>query len=534
MPMSNYILREDLDIEAREVSNLIFRVNWTKHSRGNLVGGKYCEVFSDSCLKTEKRIKKGFVNTMVRLSHLILLTLTFLLSPFFLGKGYPLMTGVTPEELARLAEKIFVGTAIEVKSEWNEKHTYIYSYVTISIERCVKGSGEREVVIKVPGGVVGEIGQKVSNAPKFRIGERAVLFLKPGRLEVMAGRQGKVTIKNGAVARSGTPIQDFINAIERSIQDNRSQTDLLTDLPQNINEDSYPFCITGIDWTYQDNPMAEPYYVNANAPDITDELHAVTNAADTWSLCGACFSFFYGGTISTAETAFDGINLVFWGTDLSPTTLAQTTYWYDTLTGDCLECDMEFNNNYTWHTDGDDYDVETVALHEFGHYLVLCHSNNPDAVMYPNYKGLDRDLHQDDVEAIRSIYGSCTWGEVSITDAYVTDAEGIRKTEFCPKQPIQFHIIYDVLGGTNTLYKVKGTIKVFGRIYYKKQFRYPGTGYHMVKSRQDGRVIQVPKTAAGKTKTIIYKLKLKDGGVFLDKDKTKSQIAVLPVPPVAQ
>lgn len=431
---------------------------------------------------------------------------------------------VTTKELAGLAGKILIGKTIDVRSEWNEKQTYVYSYVTISTEKYLKGSGKQQVVIKVPGGVVGNIGQRVLDAPGFKVGERFLLFLRPGRPEVMLRPLGKFNIKDGINIENGVSLDDLIGDIQHGVDAGNNHHAL----SQDVIESSLAYCTTGFDWTYRADPMGEPYYINPNTFDVTDELDAVKNAADTWSSCGACFSFSYGGTTAKSETAFDGENVVFWGNNLSGGALAETTYWYDTLTGDCLECDMEFNDDFTWYTDGADYDVETVALHEFGHYLVLCHSDNPDATMYPYYNGLDRDLHQDDINGIRSIYGYCGWGEVSITDAYVVDTDGVRKTEFYPKEPVQFHIIYDVMGEPNTEYKVKGIIRAWGEIYYKTQLRYPGTGYHAGKMMQDGRKIKVRGSIPiGKTKTIVYKLKLKDEGELVDKDKAKSWITIV-------
>ncbi|EDO44847.1 predicted protein, partial [Nematostella vectensis] len=48
-----------------------------------------------------------------------------------------------------------------------------------------------------------------------------------------------------------------------------------------------------------------------------------------------------------------------------------------------------------------------VATHEFGHSLGLDHSNVQSAIMFPYY-GLyrpDLDLHEDDIQGIRSLYG---------------------------------------------------------------------------------------------------------------------------------
>jgi PKD repeat protein len=115
---------------------------------------------------------------------------------------------------------------------------------------------------------------------------------------------------------------------------------------------------------------------------------------------------------------------------------------------------------------------------------------------------------------------------VVIKDAYTCNDSGQPQTVFPPKEPIQFHIVYDVQGDPGTQYKVKAFIKVFGRTYEKAVLQYPGTDYVLIKDRGYGKRIKVPGTAAGKTKTVVYKLKLKLSGELLDKVVTTSQITV--------
>jgi hypothetical protein len=67
--------------------------------------------------------------------------------------------------------------------------------------------------------------------------------------------------------------------------------------------------------------------------------------------------------------------------------------------------DYAFNTKLGFNINGSDYDVFTVALHEFGHSLGLAHATSTSAVMYSAYNGRDTALNTDDINGIRAIYG---------------------------------------------------------------------------------------------------------------------------------
>ncbi|HEX2295965.1 MAG TPA: matrixin family metalloprotease [Actinomycetota bacterium] len=81
-----------------------------------------------------------------------------------------------------------------------------------------------------------------------------------------------------------------------------------------------------------------------------------------------------------------------------------------TRAGDCHFDDAE---TWTINTPPTGIDLPTVALHELGHGLGLAHSNEPSAVMYAYYGGPRRELTQDDIAGIQSIYGArFRWGSL--------------------------------------------------------------------------------------------------------------------------
>ena len=169
-----------------------------------------------------------------------------------------------------------------------------------------------------------------------------------------------------------------------------------------------------IKWPNKTNFPVVNYLVNENCAHCSGEAAAVQMAGRTWSNAGAQFSFAYGGTTTTVGGSYDGSNCISWSTtDFSPgsTTLAETTYWYDPDTGEILECDCVFNDYNIWSTAAttpyNQFDIESVMLHEFGHYLSLGHAV-PPAIMQPTIPdGTQRRiLTTDDKAGIIAIYGA--------------------------------------------------------------------------------------------------------------------------------
>lgn len=61
-----------------------------------------------------------------------------------------------------------------------------------------------------------------------------------------------------------------------------------------------------------------------------------------------------------------------------------------------------------WASNGDKraYDIQSIALHEFGHTLGLDHSNIPSAIMFPELTlGERKGINEDDIQGIKALYG---------------------------------------------------------------------------------------------------------------------------------
>ena len=67
---------------------------------------------------------------------------------------------------------------------------------------------------------------------------------------------------------------------------------------------------------------------------------------------------------------------------------------------------LHFDEDERWvNSDSNDVDLLTVAAHEIGHTLGLAHSSDPNALMFPSYRGPHRFLDADDIEGAQSLYG---------------------------------------------------------------------------------------------------------------------------------
>jgi hypothetical protein len=90
--------------------------------------------------------------------------------------------------------------------------------------------------------------------------------------------------------------------------------------------------------------------------------------------------------------------------------IALTTTTFDPDTGELFDADIELNSADFDLTAGDEavaYDLESVIVHEVGHFLGIGHTNVEGATMLPVYTQGDtglRTLEGDDIAAICALY----------------------------------------------------------------------------------------------------------------------------------
>lgn len=81
-------------------------------------------------------------------------------------------------EQIRASNVILKGRVISVRSDWDETASMIYSFADVAVDEVWKGLPETDhVLVRTPGGTIGDVGLAVDGAAHLAEGERVVLFL---------------------------------------------------------------------------------------------------------------------------------------------------------------------------------------------------------------------------------------------------------------------------------------------------------------------------------------------------------------------
>ena len=156
---------------------------------------------------------------------------------------------------------------------------------------------------------------------------------------------------------------------------------------------TFGFGLGGYKWPGTSLPVK--YYINENTSDCTGEGNAIQRAASTWkNAAGGRFSFEYEGSHTRTYADQNFKNEVMWNNNIYD--IAETSTW--TSAGEIVECDLVFNDALYWSTNTatswNRWDVESVALHELGHWLTL--------------EDLYGDVGDNEYDVDKVMYG---WGE---------------------------------------------------------------------------------------------------------------------------
>jgi len=79
--------------------------------------------------------------------------------------------------LKRMSESVVRANVVSVRSAWNDEGSAIFTFVTLEVTGHLHGTAENRIVIRVPGGTVGDFTSEMEGAPKFQQGDDVVAFI---------------------------------------------------------------------------------------------------------------------------------------------------------------------------------------------------------------------------------------------------------------------------------------------------------------------------------------------------------------------
>jgi hypothetical protein len=195
------------------------------------------------------------------------------------------------------------------------------------------------------------------------------------------------------------------------------------------------------------------YFVsNTAVPGVTavDFQNAVARAFATWqAVPTASLTYQLAGVTSASPGSDDGSSVLGFRSrpDLDRV-LAQTSFLIDNSTGALIESDIFFNSSFSWSVNAAGetgrFDLESIALHEIGHFSGLGHSAlgetemasgggrrvlSAEAVMFPiaftSGSIAGRTLKADDIAGISDLYpdGDFTAADGSLSGRVTKDGQ---------------------------------------------------------------------------------------------------------------
>ncbi|MEN6383722.1 MAG: chitobiase/beta-hexosaminidase C-terminal domain-containing protein [Phycisphaerales bacterium] len=341
---------------------------------------------------------------------------TLLLSILYICNNYACAASSEKQNISNLVQNsdVIVRTKVlSTQSQWkqDDRGNHIYTTVSVKIIDKIKGKiGNDTLTFEIIGGSVDGIREEVSDMPTFVQDEDTVIFLSGQPLTIKGGLGSKVSIRNDRAYwnNSGIKVDKFLESLRILEQNPDAKVSLDTEQEFAQTEAAECFKYGNRKWA---SPVVE-FFINENTSDCTGEGAAVRAAANTWNNATSNFSFQYAGTHSGTVASQNDINEIMWGTISDSNVIARATVWIDDV--EIVECDIVFNDAYNWSTSpsSSQMDVQTVALHELGHWLRLLdlYDDGDSANVMYGYgsKGqTKRELQPCDISGICYIYGGC-------------------------------------------------------------------------------------------------------------------------------
>ncbi len=174
---------EGIAKNLQEINNtLVFDFKVTKHPTHPKEEGK---TFRVACEKPNYKINENEEITIQSFVGLYNNKITGVICPTIqsinvkqsAGSAMLIAECVDKDYILRTADYVVEGIVDRTDTRWNDENTNIVTYVTLSVEKYVKGSALwSELHIQAPGGCVEDICEAVEDQPIFQQGKRVRIY----------------------------------------------------------------------------------------------------------------------------------------------------------------------------------------------------------------------------------------------------------------------------------------------------------------------------------------------------------------------
>jgi hypothetical protein len=129
--------------------------------------------------------------------------------------------------LKKMSESVVHAKVVDVQSAWNDEGSAIFTLVTLDVKGRLHGTAADQMVVRVPGGTVGDFTSEMEGTPKFRKGDEVVAFIArwhdgvamvagyaEGLSKVKHDQLGNLLLEGGLA--DGMPMSDLARQLGRS------------------------------------------------------------------------------------------------------------------------------------------------------------------------------------------------------------------------------------------------------------------------------------------------------------------------------
>lgn len=139
--------------------------------------------------------------------------------------------------LTQHADAIVIGTVHTSAPRLTTDGRRIITDTEIEVTEVLKGTPGKTVVVMQPGGIIGDVGQRIEGTAPFTAGENVVVFLErrgTDRWSVAGMIQGKFVIQNGYAIPAGATSGDLVDPATHKETQSPLSTQPLADLKAKI------------------------------------------------------------------------------------------------------------------------------------------------------------------------------------------------------------------------------------------------------------------------------------------------------------